>query len=133
MNHRIHQEIVFDATPARIYGVLTNAGEFSEMTGGAPTEFDAKAGGAFSIFDGTIFGINIECVLDERLVQAWRVDDWEPGVFSIVRFDLEAEKTGTRVALEHTGFPEDQRDDLDEGWRLYYWEPLRTMLSAENG
>ena len=132
MKHRIHQELVYDATPARIYGVLTDAGEFSRMTGGAPCEIDAKAGGAFSCFGGMILGSNIECVPGERLVQAWRSKSWEPGVYSIVRFDLKPEDKGTRVVLDHTGFPEDQGEDLDKGWHENYWVPLRNMLSAEN-
>ena len=132
MIQRIHQEIVYDATPARIYGVLTDAVEFSKMTGGAPSEIDAKAGGAFSCFGGMILGSNIECVPAVRLVQAWRAKDWEPGVYSIVRFDLKPEDRGTRVVLEHTGFPEHQGQNLDDGWHENYWAPLRKMLSAEN-
>ena len=131
MNTRIHQEVVYEATPARIYRVLTDAGEFSKLTGGAPTEIDAKVGGAFSLFGGMILGSNIECVPGERLVQAWRSGNWEPGVYSIVRFDLKAEDDGTRVVLEHTGFPEDERENLDTGWHSNYWEPMREMLSAE--
>ncbi len=132
MIHRIHQEIVYDATPARIYGVLTDAGEFSKMSGGAPAEIDAKAGGAISCFGGMVLGSNVECVPGERLVQAWRAVDWEPGVYSIARFDFRPEGKGTRVVLDHTGFPEDQGEHLDGGWHKNYWEPLRTILSAEN-
>ena len=36
MNHTVHQEIDYDASPEDIYAVLMAPGKFSEMTGGAP-------------------------------------------------------------------------------------------------
>jgi len=129
MAHRIHQEIVFDATPGRIYGMLTDSTQFSRMCGGAPTEIDAISGGPFSCFGGMILGRNVECVPGERLVQAWRVKSWTPGTFSIARFELRPEGTKTRVVLDHTGFPEEQGEHLDQGWHANYWEPMRKSLS----
>jgi len=128
MSQSIHQEVVVAASPERLYSALTNASEFSKMSGGAPAEIDAQPGGAFSCFGGFILGRNIECAAGERLVQAWRVKSWEPGVYSIVRFDLRPEGKGTRVVLSHTGFPEGQGEHLDKGWHSNYWEPLRKLL-----
>jgi activator of HSP90 ATPase len=128
---RIHQEIVVDAPKSLVYGVLTDAARFSQMSGGAPTEIDAKAGGAFSCFGGMITGRNIECVPGELLVQAWRAKPWGSGVYSIVRFELRAEGSSTKVALDHAGFPEGQGEHLDKGWHANYWEPLRKLLSEQ--
>jgi hypothetical protein len=38
MYKSIHQEVAFKASPHQVYGVLTDAGQFSKATGGAPTE-----------------------------------------------------------------------------------------------
>ncbi len=129
MTERIHQELVFETTPGRIYGVLTDARQFSEMSGGAPTEIDAKPGGAFSCFGGMIQGRNLECAAGERLVQAWRAQPWEPGAYSVVRFELRPDGNKTHLTLDHTGFPEGQADHLDKGWHENYWEPLRKLLA----
>lgn len=129
MTERIHQEIVFDAAPARVYEALTDAVQFSKLSGGAPAEIEATAGGAFSCFGGMILGRNVECAPGERLVQAWRVKTWEPGVYSIVRFELRPEGGTTRVVLEHTGYPEGQGEHLAKGWHANYWEPLRRALA----
>jgi activator of HSP90 ATPase len=126
---RIHQEISVAAPSSRIYEALTDGAQFSKMTGGAPAEIDASAGGSFSCFGGMITGRIIECVPGERLVQAWRAKPWEAGVYSIVRFELRSEGKGTRVVLDHTGYPEGQGEHLDKGWHANYWEPLRTLLS----
>lgn len=128
MSDRIHQEILVEAPASRVYEVLTDAVQFSKMTGGAPTEIDAVSGGAFSCFGGMITGRNIECVPGERLVQAWRAKPWEAGVYSIVRFELKSEGKGTRLVLDHGAFPEGQGEHLDKGWHANYWEPLRKSL-----
>ena len=129
MADRIRQENVIGAPPAKVYEALTNSAEFSKMSGGAPTEIDARDGGAFSCFGGMILGRNIECSPGERLVQAWRVKAWEPGVYSIVRFELRPEGGGTHLALEHTGFPEGMGEHLEKGWYANYWEPMKKLFA----
>ncbi len=125
----IHHEIVLPAPPARLYRALTDAAEFSAMSGGAPASIDARDGGEFSCFGGMIHGRVVECVPGERLVQAWRVKAWSPGLYSIVRFELRPEGAGTRVVLEHGGYPDEQREHLDKGWHANYWEPLRKFFA----
>jgi activator of HSP90 ATPase len=128
MSGRIHQEIVIPAGAARVYAALTDAAEFRTMSQGAPTEIEATPGGAFSCFGGMIVGFNLEVVPSDRLVQAWRVKVWPGGEYSTVRFDLRPEGDGTRVVLDHWGFPEGQDEHLAAGWHKNYWEPLRRHL-----
>lgn len=128
MSNSIHQEVDFKASPKRIYEVLTTAKQFSEATGGAPTEINLEAGGSFSCFGGMIIGRNIEMEPGRRIVQAWRVKTWDAGVYSIVKFELKAQKSGTRMIFDHVGFPEDDREHLAEGWHTNYWEPLKKYL-----
>jgi activator of HSP90 ATPase len=129
MSLRVQREITLPAAPARVYEALTNAAEFSKMSGGAPTEIDATPGGAFSCFGGMIVGRNIECAVGERLVQAWRAKTWQAGVYSIVRFELHPDAPGTRLTLEHVGFPEGQAEHLTKGWDANYLEPLQKMFA----
>jgi uncharacterized protein YndB with AHSA1/START domain len=129
MSNSIHQEVVLEASPARVYQALTDAEQFTRMSGGAPAEIEARAGGAFSCFGGMILGRNVECVASERVVQAWRVKLWEPGIYSVVRFELRPDGAGTRVILDHAGFPEGQAEHLAKGWHENYWEPLRKLLA----
>jgi activator of HSP90 ATPase len=124
----LHQEIEFKASPQRIYEVLLDSKQFAACTG-MPTEIDPKAGGAFSMFGGMIVGRNIELVPNQRIVQAWRPASWEPGIYSIVRFELKPHGSGTMVVLDHTGFPEGDFDHLNPGWKLRYWDPLAKCLA----
>jgi activator of HSP90 ATPase len=125
----IHQEIDIKAAPGRIYKALTDAKQFSALTGNAPTEISSEEGGPFSVFGGMIVGRNIELVPDRRIVQTWRVKTWEPGVYSTVRFELRPEGAGTRIVFDHTGFPEEERAHLESGWHSNYWEPLQKSLA----
>ncbi|MGH7320090.1 MAG: SRPBCC domain-containing protein [Candidatus Rokuibacteriota bacterium] len=130
MPEPIHQEIAVNASPERVYRALTDAKQFGELTG-APAEIAPEAGGTFSCFGGAIVGRNLELVPNQRLVQAWRVTAWPPGVYSIVKFELQPEGSGTRVVLDHSAFPEDQRAHLDPGWHTNYWEPLKKHLEGQ--
>jgi activator of HSP90 ATPase len=137
----IHQEPTFKASPKRVYEALTDAKEFdkvvrlsgamqSGMVSGDPkTEIAATAGGVFSLFAGVILGRQIELVPNQRIVQAWRAADWDPGVYSIAKFELKEESAGTRIVFDHIGFPVGQADHLAQGWKVNYWEPLGKVLA----
>src|SRR5258705_1670045 len=102
----IHQEIVFNASQRRIYEALTDAKQFSKFTGGAPAEIEHKGGGAFSCFGGMITGRNIELVPNLRIVQAWRVGNWPPGVYAIVKFELQEMGHSTNLGLDQARLPD---------------------------
>jgi activator of HSP90 ATPase len=120
----LHEEIDLKSDPQHIYEVLLDAKQFKAFTG-APAEIDPKPGGAFSMFGGQIVGRNVELVPNQRIVQAWRPTHWDPGVYSIVEFELKPKGSGTLVVLEHKGFPEGDFDHLEWGWHAHYWEPLK--------
>ena len=95
---------------------MTFANQFSEFSAAA-AEINLKIGGQFSCFGGMITGLNIENMPGKRLVRAWRVANWEPGVYSIVKFEFnKINAMETKVILDHAGFPDEQREHLDQGW-----------------
>ena len=134
MSGPIHKEVDLKASPQRVYEALLDAKQFSAFSGGHPAEIQREEGGAFSCFGGVITGRNVELVLNRRIVQAWRVKIWPEGVYSIVTFDLQSQGSGTRLTMEHKGFPDDMRAHLngempDGGWNRQYLEPLQKYLS----
>jgi activator of HSP90 ATPase len=128
MTQTIYQEILFKATPKQVYQALIESNQFSEVTGGAPTEISSEAGGAFSLFGELISGRNIELVPNERIVQAWRAGNWDAGVYSIAKFELKVKGEDTFLVFNHTGFPEEQSKHLATGWEENYWGPLQKYL-----
>jgi activator of HSP90 ATPase len=120
----IHQEIDFNANPQQLYEALLDAKEFATFSG-RPAEIDRKVGGALSLFNGHIIGRNLELVPNQRIVQAWRVVTWPEGAYSIAKFDLTSQGSGTHLVFDHIGFPEGLRDHLAEGWEENYWSLLK--------
>ena len=128
----IHQEVVFKATRKRVYEALTQEKQFRQVTDfvmkGASAEISPDVGGAFVIFGGMILGRHIELVPHERIAQAWREKDWDPGLYSIVRFQLNEQGAETKLVFDHTGFPVGAASHLAPGWWSHYWEPLQKYL-----
>jgi activator of HSP90 ATPase len=124
----LRDEIAFKANPKRIYEALLDSKQLAAFSG-MPADIDPKEGGAFSMFGGLIVGRNVELIPNQRIVQAWRPTHWDPGVYSIVRFELKPQGSGTMVVLDHTGFPEGDFDHLEEGWKEHYWERLTKYLT----
>jgi len=123
----LHQEVDLKASPHRIYEILLDSKQFSAFSG-EPAEISREVGGAFSMFGKRIEGRNIELVPDQRIVQAWRPASWNPGDYSIVKFELKPEGSQTKLVLDHTGFHEGDFGHLDSGWRAHYWERLAKYL-----
>lgn len=127
----IQQTAYFAVNPAKVYETLLSSVEFSACTkksftmfSGSSAKIDSVTGGTFSLFDGHIIGRILELVPNQRIVEAWRVVDWPAGVYSIARFDLTAEGSGTRLHFEHIGFPEGLKKHLADGWQEHYWNAM---------
>ena len=125
----LHQEIDYKVAPQRIYEALLSSEHFAAFSGAA-AQIDPKVGGAFSMFGGQVVGRNVELVPNQRIVQAWRLaQEFPEGTYSLVKIELKLKDSGTRLILDHTGFPQGHFDHLDTGWYSHYWEPLRKFLT----
>ncbi len=125
----IRQSVTINASAAEVCNVFLNARKHSELSN-SDAITSRKVGGKFSIFDGYCSGHNIELVKDRKIVQAWnfKEDGWPENHYSICTF-LFSEKDGrTRITFTQTDIPEHKVEDLKEGWKRYYWEPLKTMF-----
>lgn len=136
----IHQVALFKASPKLVYEALVDAQQFQKVAllSGAmkssdlaakPAQITREPGGSFSIFGAYIVGRQIELVPNQRIVQAWRVMRWEQGVYSIARFELTEQGSGTKLVFDHTGFPTGEGEHLASGWKAHYWEPLEKLLA----
>lgn len=136
----IHQEPVFKASRKRVYEALTDARQFDKVIelsgvmqsmhlGSKPAEISREAGGEFVLFGGYITGRHVELLPNERIVQAWRTGGWPAGVYSIAKFDLVEQTSGTKLIFDHTGFPKGEAEVLAAGWKAHYWEPMGKLLA----
>jgi activator of HSP90 ATPase len=142
----IHQEVVFQASPQRIYAALTEARQFDKIVdlsgirqsgmlpaeANKPTRVSPEAGSTFTLFGGYITGRQIELVPNVRIVEAWRAANWAPGVYSIAKFELVEQGTATKIVFDQTGFPTGAGKSLAAGWHKHYWGPLTKLLSLRD-
>ena len=138
----IHQERVFNARRQRVYEALTIEAQFDKviqlsgaMKGAAmakkqkPTKLSPHPGGVFALFGGYIVGRQIELVPNELIVQAWRVQSWVRGTYSIARFELTDQGESTKLLFDHKAFPKGEAEHLAGGWQENYWDPLTKFLA----
>lgn len=126
----IHKEASLAASPEKVYEALTDAAKFAAVTG-LHAQIPAGDGASFVLFGGHIEGRQVELVPGQRVVQAWRGSDWDPGVYSLVRFTLIAEGEGTKLLVDHDSYPRGKspmfptwHEHLTAGWSTFYLEPF---------
>jgi activator of HSP90 ATPase len=123
----IKQSVTFKAGPHDVYEALMDSKKHAQFTGGKAV-ISRKVGSKFSTFDGYAEGTNLELVPDKKIVQKWRADDWPEGHYSTATFLLEAVSGGTKLTFTQTDVPDDQYDAISDGWKEYYWAPMKEML-----
>lgn len=123
----IRQSVTFKAGADDVYEALIDSKKHAEFTE-SEVKMSRKVGGKFSIYGGDIQGVNLELVPGQKIVQSWLYSDWPEGHYSRATFSLKEVPSGTRLTFTQTGVPEEFYDDISQGWRDYYWEPMKEML-----
>ena len=126
----IEQTITFKARPHVVYEMLMDSAEHASFSG-APASISREVGGAFTAYDGALTGTNVELVPDAKIVQSWRAGDWPEGHYSTATFLLEEADGGTRLTFTQTGVPEQNYDDIRQGWRDFYWSKMESSLESQ--
>jgi activator of HSP90 ATPase len=127
MSKSIRQTVTFRASPHEVYEALMDEKKHALFTQ-SDVKISRKVGGKFSVWGGDISGKNLELVPDKKIVQSWRSSDWADGQYSRATFVLDEVEKGTRLTFTQIDVPEDQYEDIQQGWKDYYWKPLKAML-----
>jgi activator of HSP90 ATPase len=126
----IHLEATFPAPAERIYELLINGAKFGNVTG-HPGKGGGSEGAYFSLFGDWLQGRQIELVPNERIVQAWRFIDWDPGVFSIVRFTFIPEGDNTKLIVDQDGVPDKFHEHVSTNWQPFYFDPFTKHFAVK--
>ncbi|MDP2666246.1 MAG: SRPBCC family protein [Candidatus Diapherotrites archaeon] len=124
----IRQTITFSVPPEKVYEALMDSKKHSFFTQ-SKASISRRVGGSISAYDDYITGKNLELIPGKRIVQSWRASDWEKGEpFSIVRFELEKSRNGTKLVFTHENIPSSHAASIAEGWNAFYWKPMKVFL-----
>lgn len=123
----ISQTYHINAPVEKVWHALTNSKDIDSWGGGS-AKMDDKVGTKFSLWDGSIWGKNIEVKENGKLVQEWFSENEIVDKPSIVTFVLSKEEKGTKLDLIHKDVPDGAVKDIDDGWKSYYLEPLKEFV-----
>jgi activator of HSP90 ATPase len=119
---------ILPAEPQDVFTALTNSFTI-ELWSGYKAIMDANEGTEFSLWEGDIVGKNLEIVENKSIVQEWYFGDQKED--SIVKINLFEHKKGTQVELRHSNIPDEDFDNIMEGWNEYYFGALKSFLEIE--
>jgi len=108
---------IIPAPPEDVYLALTLEHTIILWTG-AKAEMKAEPGTEFSLWDGSIVGKNLEFDPGKKIVQQWYFGD-NPEE-SIVTIKLHPDSKGTSFEVRHSNIPDDDYDDIIDGWDNVY-------------
>ena len=127
----IKQRVKFKADPATVYDLLADSRKHSALIGKQAT-ISRKIGGAFSIGESDVTGINVDLVPGRRIVQAWRHRRFPEGIFSMAAVTLTSTADGaTELVLVHRGVPKHLIPETEQSWREQYWSRIKSHLDSE--
>lgn len=106
------------ASPEELYLALTLPATIQLWTGEA-AEMSTKPGSEFSLWEGSISGINISFEPGRKIVQEWYFGEQDDP--SIVTIKLHEHKQGTSAELVHTNIPDEAYEDIVTGWNENYF------------
>ncbi len=128
----IKQTVAFNAKPEEVYDLIMNAKKHAAFTGGS-VKMSKKENGKFVIFDGYCRGYNIELHEGKKIVQAWNFaeDGWPEDHHSTCTFSFAKSPKGTKLSFTQTGIPAHKAKALADGWKQYYWEPMKKYIEEK--
>jgi activator of HSP90 ATPase len=125
----IKQTVLVDASPLEVYEAYVNPKKHTAFTGSGATG-TPRVGCRFTAWDGYIIGKYVKLEKGNRIVHEWTTTDWPAGYPpSLVELTLKAKGNKTELTMVHSKAPAEQAEDYAQGWRDYYWEPLRKYFA----
>jgi len=127
----IKQVVLIDAKPEEVYEAYVNPKKHAAFTGqsaaGAP-----KVGEKFSAGDGYISAKHLKLEKGKRILQEWTTTEWPEGYPpSLLELKLKAKGKKTELTMVHSKVPEEQVDYYAEGWKEFYWKPLKEHFAKK--
>ncbi|MCK3684903.1 SRPBCC domain-containing protein [Maribellus sp. YY47] len=113
------------ADPKDVYNALTNQ-RMLEIWTGEEVIMQTEPNTEFSLWNGSITGLNLEFEENRKIVQKWFFGEEEEE--SIVTIKLHPHKKGTSVELIHVNIPDDAYDNISEGWDDDYFGALNELF-----
>ncbi|MQL85495.1 hypothetical protein Taro_018020 [Colocasia esculenta] len=125
----------FYCRAGNIYEILMDENRWKGFTQ-SNARISKEVGGQFSLFDGSIKGVNEELQEGKLIVQKWRFESWADGLYSTVRISFDEPESGvTIIKLTQTDVPVEDRygnatvvENTERGWRELIFHKIRAVF-----
>jgi activator of HSP90 ATPase len=115
------------ADPADVYNALTNK-TMIEIWTGEEAIMEETVGSEFSLWDGSISGVNLEFEKDRKIVQEWFFGEEDEDKKSIATIKLHPDKKGTIMEVVQTNIPDEAYENISDGWEEDYFDALNQLF-----
>ena len=122
----------FPFSSETVFKALTNTRQIAAWSGQSG-KVQPTIGGKIELFDGWVKGIVLAYEPGKRLSFTWKPAEWaKEKQASIVTCLFKPTKTGTKLTLKHSGFPnESELQSHKAGWTEFVFDPLKMYLTSE--
>lgn len=117
-----------EAPPEEVYTALTTPASIQLWTGEAAV-MSTEPGSEFSLWEGSICGKNLEFEPNQKIVQQWYFGDTEPA--SVVTIKLHQHRHGTSVEVRQTNIPDEDFENIVDGWDGPYMGGLQDFFDGD--
>lgn len=119
---------IFRVTPKQLFEAWLDSDQHSSMTGGQAFITEDE-GDPFNVWDGYIWGKNLELRPYEYIRQSWKSVDFADGQdYSTLEITLEEIPNGTRLTLRHSDLLESD-EHYKQGWIDHYFQPMHAYFA----
>ncbi len=119
---------IVNAPPSDVYLALTNPLTI-QLWSGEEAVMSTDPDSEFSLWEGSITGKNLEFVEDKLIRQEWYFGEREEK--SIVTIKLHAHDSGTSIEVRQTNIPDEDYDDIVDGWNTMYMGAIQDFYESD--
>ncbi len=125
----VHQEVLIKAPVGAVYDMIMNPRKHARLSGHKAI-VSSRGGSKFSVWGGGLHGFTLVAVRNKQIVQAWRSEEWPQYHYTIASYSFQKSGNGTKLVFDQCGVPAKSYRDISNGWRTYYWSPMKRLLET---
>ena len=128
MTKTVRQTVKFDLPPSKLFKFYMDPELHGRLIDGE-VKVSKEPGSSFSAWSGSLKGRTLYTKPNSVIAQTWRSEDWDKSMSdSVVVFVFHETETGTELEMVHTNLPEEKAEDVNQGWKTYYWKPWKEYI-----
>lgn len=125
----------FSCRAKDLYEILMDENRWKGFTQ-SNARISKEVNGEFSVFDGSVMGVNEELKEGKLILQKWRFGSWPDNIYSTVKISFDEPEPGvTVVNLTQTNIPVEDRygnstvvENTERGWRDLIFQRIRAVF-----